>query len=205
MSVSSKIVVIILSILSVLYIKDKFFNNVNFDFFNKNKAKEESITPEQTKVKSEVEEEKKVEDKKEKPTVDVFFLTVDDKGVIIFKKVKRPLSASKNQLKTAVVSLLQGPSYDEKTQGLYNEIPKGTKLLGLQTQGKNIVINLSSDFQYGGGTDSTYTRMRQLIKTVLPYSNGHNIYLYIDGKQADVIGGEGIMISQPLSENSLDE
>ena len=31
------------------------------------------------------------------------------------------------------------------------------------------------------------------------------IYLYIDGKQAEVLGGEGIMITQPLSENSLDE
>ena len=30
-------------------------------------------------------------------------------------------------------------------------------------------------------------------------------YLYIDGKQADVIGGDGIMITQPLSENSIGE
>ena len=29
--------------------------------------------------------------------------------------------------------------------------------------------------------------------------------LYIDGKQADVIGGDGIMITQPLSENSIGE
>ena len=46
--------------------------------------------------------------------------------------------------------------------------------------------------------------MKQFIKTALINSPNKPLYLYIDGKQAEVLGGEGIMISQPLKENSLD-
>ena len=66
------------------------------------------------------------------------------------------------------------------------------------------MIDLSSAFEGGGGTESTYTRVRQLIKTAKANTN-LPVYLYINGKQADVIGGEGIMIKQPLSERSLDD
>ena len=70
--------------------------------------------------------------------------------------------------------------------------------------GNKIIIDFSSDFQYGGGTDSVYSRMMQLIKTALANTENKNIYLYLDGKQVNFIGGEGIMITQPLNEKSLE-
>ena len=66
-----------------------------------------------------------------------------------------------------------------------------------------VIINLSSDFQYGGGSDSLYSRVQQLLKTVVANTSSKNVYLYLDGQQADVIGGEGLMIKQPLQEDSL--
>ena len=69
---------------------------------------------------------------------------------------------------------------------------------------RSIGIDLSSGFVYGGGTDSVYKRLYQLIKTI-NRNTEKPAYLYIDGKQADVIGGDGIMITQPLSENSIGE
>ena len=65
------------------------------------------------------------------------------------------------------------------------------------------MIDLSSAFEGGGGTESLYIRLSQLIKTAKANTN-LPVYLYINGRQADVIGGEGIMIKQPLSERSLD-
>jgi len=46
--------------------------------------------------------------------------------------------------------------------------------------------------------------MMQLIKTAVANTNNKKIYLYLDGQQVNMIGGEGIMISQPLTEKSLD-
>ena len=55
-----------------------------------------------------------------------------------------------------------------------------------------------------GGAESTYTRIHQVIKTANA-NTSIPTYLYINGRQANVIGGEGIMIKQPLSERSFDE
>ena len=62
-----------------------------------------------------------------------------------------------------------------------------------------IIINLNSEFQYGGGTDSINNRLKQLVKTVVAILPDKNIYLYIEGKQVDVMGGDGVMITQPLN------
>ena len=62
--------------------------------------------------------------------------------------------------------------------------------------------NLNSAFEQGGGTESLYKRLFQLIKTA-KRNTSKPVYLYLDGNKADVIGGEGIMITQPLNDNSL--
>ena len=88
--------------------------------------------------------------------------------------------------------------------GAYSEIPKETKLLSVKQTKDKVIIDFSSDFQYGGGTDSVYSRMMQLIKTSVSNVKNKDIYLYLDGQNIEMIGGEGIMISQPLTEKSLD-
>ena len=84
----------------------------------------------------------------------------------------------------------------------FEEIPGGTEIIGVQERPDKVIINLSSQFEYGGGTDSVYKRLFQLIKTARKNTE-KPVYLYIDGRQADVIGGDGIMLTQPLSDNSL--
>ncbi|MDD3237644.1 MAG: GerMN domain-containing protein [Candidatus Gastranaerophilales bacterium] len=206
MSGFSKFVVVILILLSILYVKVKFFGDFNFGIFTKKpevvREVKNSMTPIEDNVKKKVETQKKTA-KVEAP-VSVYFLTLDENGAPVFKTVTRNTSA-KNKLTFAIKELLKGPAFSEKNHGIYSEIPRGTKLLSVDLQGANIIINLSSDFQYGGGTDSVYSRMHQLIKTAKSNTSGQNIYLYLNGKQVDVLGGEGIMVSQPLNENSLDD
>lgn len=208
MSWFSKIVVGILILLSVFFIKEKLFSDNQFqfiqDFFNK---KPEIIRENKPNIPQEEEqtpEEHKEVQKKSAKTY-VYFLSLDKERGSVFKKVERTLPQGQNELEYAILELLKGPNYSERAKGTYNEIPKGTKLLSIKQNGNTVIINLSSEFQYGGGTDSIYSRMRQLIKTALLNAPNKSIYLYLDGKQADVIGGEGIMVTQPLSENSLDE
>ena len=66
---------------------------------------------------------------------------------------------------------------------------------------KNI-IDLNSGFNTGGGTESIYNKLYQLIRTV-EANTEKPTYLFIEGKQVEVFGGEGIMITQPLSKDSL--
>ena len=109
-----------------------------------------------------------------------------------------------SKLRHAITSLILGPKQSEKNEGIYSEVPTSTTILHVYDKENSVVIDLSSGFSYGGGTESLYKRIFQLIKTV-NRNTEKPAYLYINGKQADVIGGDGIMITQPLSENSIGE
>lgn len=141
----------------------------------------------------------------EKEYVNVFFIGQNENREEVYKAVKREYDASVDgsKLKFAINSLIAGPRMNEVSRGVYTEIPAGTEVISVQELPDKAVVNLSYDFETGGGTDSLYKRLYQLIKTAKRNSNVP-VYLYIEGKRADVIGGEGIMLSQPLNDRSLD-
>ena len=211
MSNFSKIVIILLLTLSFFFIKEKWGNNITnllssiegipkieLPSIKKEDKKKEEIVKKPTEVPT----KKEVTNNKE--TVSIYFLALDSNDNGIYKKVQREIPVGENKLEFAINELLKGPNIVEKSTGAYSEIPKTTKLLKIKQNGNKIIIDFSSDFQYGGGTDSVYSRMMQLIKTALANTENKNIYLYLDGKQVNFIGGEGIMITQPLNEKSLE-
>ncbi len=210
MSNFSKIVIIILLVMSFFFIREKYGNNIsNFLSsieglpkieipFLKNDKKKEEVVKKPTVAPS------GKENTAEKKQVYIYFLALDSSDNVVYKKVQRELPLNENKLEYSIKELIKGPGIVEKSMGAYSEVPQNTKLLKIKQNGDKIVIDLSSDFQYGGGTDSIYSRMMQLIKTSITNTENKKIYLYLDGKQVNVIGGEGIMITQPLTEQSLE-
>ena len=154
--------------------------------------------------KTEEDEVPKVEEK-EKVYVHIFFIGQNQNHEEVYKAVKREYDKDidGSKLKFAINSLVTGPKVNEREKGVYTEIPVGTEIISIKELPDKAIINLSSEFETGGGTDSLYKRLYQLIKTARRNSDVP-VYLYIEGERADVIGGEGIMLSQPLSDRSLD-
>ncbi len=191
-----KIVVFLIVVTFLFWLK--------FDVYDKYFADNDNA---QTRAKDEavVNEEKTVlkKDENAKQYVSVYFLYVKPNGENVFAKIQRELPENENRLPYAIKELLKGPNADELSKKYYSEIPNGTKSLSIMENNDKVIINLSSDFQYGGGSDSLYSRVQQLLKTVVANTSSKNVYLYLDGQQADVIGGEGLMIKQPLQEDSL--
>lgn len=186
-----KIFIVILIVLTALYFKYHYFD----------------INKEAGLVQIPIEKDSKIEvnidnNEKKQKTVTLYFIKNEGNSQN-FVKVKRTVESDDNILKTTINELLNGVKTTDKN--LYSEIPNGTKLLAIQEGKDYVIINLSSDFQYGGGTDSINNRIKQLIKTVSEIKTNKNLYLYLDGKQANVIGGEGVIINQPLDENSLED
>ncbi len=141
----------------------------------------------------------------EKVYANVFFIGQNSNKEEIYRAVNRTYNKDidGSKIKFAINALVSGPTAYEKSKGVYSEIPTGTRVISITETTDKVVINLNSAFENGGGTDSLYKRLYQLIKTAKKNTN-KPVYLYIDGQKADVIGGEGIMITQPLNENSLD-
>lgn len=194
----SKLTICILVILAGFYVKAAFFDGQKYE---KKLVHEEQISEPAPKKAT---QEKKNAPAKEKEYAIVYFLGTDAQSNNLFKTAKREVPQGSSKLTFALQQLINGPTAYEKKAGVFSEVPKSTKIRGVVESDK-IVIDLSSDIVNGGGADSLYSRIKQVIKTALANAPKKPVYLYIDGKQADVIGGEGLMITQPLKENSLDE
>lgn len=200
----SKLVILSLAALAFIYVKENVFDIQPTKVEKKLVVEEQVVQP----VKKSQEVQKPVESKKapevKKNYATIYFLGMDKNNAGVFKKVQRELPQGKSKLLFALNQLVAGPTPAEKQLGVYSEIPKNVKILGLVESKDKIIIDVSANIQTGGGADSLYSRMKQLIRTVLANSPNKPVYLFINGKQAEVLGGEGIMISQPLKENSLD-
>lgn len=142
---------------------------------------------------------------KEKVYVNVYFIGKNEHNEEVYKAVKREYNKDidGSKIKFAITSLIRGPRPAERQRGVYTEIPSGSEIINITEQPDRVVVNLNSSFVNGGGTDSLYKRLYQLIKTA-KLNSTVPVYLYIDGQRADVVGGEGIMLSQPLSNSSLE-
>ena len=131
--------------------------------------------------------------KNEKKTVKLCF--IDSKGN--FKYANREIDDP--TVKTLIELLLKGPNSKEKSMGLYSEIPQDTPLYWVREDSGKIIINLSDSFAQGGGTSSVMARIEQLKNTVKRYRPEYPVYLYLNGKKAEYIGGEGVYLKQPLN------
>ena len=143
-------------------------------------------------IKSEIEQKQTIK-KEEKYEHKCYFYS--NNGDLVL--VKRQLSFKPN-LENSIALLLKGPLIAESKKGIYSEIPANVDLISVKRLDKDIIIDLSSNFGNGGGTKSIADRVKQLAKTVKLYEKSKNIYLYINGKEVEYLGGDGVYIKQPL-------
>ncbi|MBR2068816.1 MAG: GerMN domain-containing protein [Candidatus Gastranaerophilales bacterium] len=111
--------------------------------------------------------------------------------------VKREFSV-KQSLENTIDMLLKGPTITESRQGIYSEIPKNVDLISVNQGQDSIIVNLTSAFGQGGGSQSIENRLKQLSKTIKNRYKDKKIYLYIDNKEVEYLGGEGVYVKQPL-------
>lgn len=168
----------------------------------KPEIKPEDIQVSERSVEEEVAKQPVV---KSKEYVNIYFIGKNEHNEEVYKAVKRVYNkdVDGSKIRFAVNSLISGPRPEERQHGVYTEVPSAAEVLNISEQPDKVIVNLNSSFVNGGGTDSLYKRLYQLIKTA-KLNSKLPVYLYIDGQRADVVGGEGIMLSQPLSNSSLD-
>lgn len=104
-------------------------------------------------------------------------------------------------LEAAFNSLLAGP----QDQAVSTTIPKGTKLLGLKTEQDGVHVNLSKEFTTGGGSASMIGRVAQVIYTATSMQPTAQVWIEVEGKPLEVLGGEGLELQQPLTRQSFQE
>lgn len=136
-------------------------------------------------------------------TAQVYWLKPQEKNVALVPQSVKVAANQPNQaLERAFQALLEGPP----NQGTDSTtIPQGTKLLGLKVEGDEVHVNLSDSFTSGGGSTSMVGRVGQVVYTASSMNPKAKVYIDVNGKPLEVLGGEGVELQQPLTRESFDK
>jgi germination protein M len=99
----------------------------------------------------------------------------------------------------ALEALLEGPDSFEDDYGLSSAVPEGTQLLDLKIADGIARVDLTSEFESGGGSASMQMRLAQVVYTITQFPTVKGVFFSLDGDPIDILGGEGIIIDHPLT------
>jgi germination protein M len=134
----------------------------------------------------------------------LFFVRIDDDGVIVRQEVKRQVAVSDSPLLDSLSALLKGPSEDEIRKKLISLVPQGTKLLSAQVRGSTAYLNFNEAFMYNHyGIEGYAGQLKQVVYTSTSFPTVQDVQILIEGEKHDYLGGEGVYIGKPLSRNSF--
>lgn len=102
---------------------------------------------------------------------------------------------------TAVEWLLRGPA----EQGVETAIPAGTRLLGLNIEDGIATVDLTAEFEEGGGSLSMTMRLAQVVFTLTQFPTVDGVRFQLDGREVDVFSGEGIVLDHPVTRSDYEE
>ncbi len=107
-----------------------------------------------------------------------------------------------DDLDEALTALLEGATADEAAMGLSSTIPEGTELLGVEVSNGIAYVDLSGEFESGGGSLSIMGRVAQVVYTATRFDEVDSVRFQLEGAPLDVLGGEGLIIDEPQARST---
>ena len=119
------------------------------------------------------------------------------------KLVPSPVDAGSTAapLKDSLTQLLAGTN----NAALTTTIPKATKLRSVAVREDGIHVDLSQSFQTGGGTTSMTARVAQVLYTATSIDPNASVWLSVEGKSLESLGGEGLLLEQPMTRKRFEQ
>ena len=104
-------------------------------------------------------------------------------------------------LESAFNSLLAGPT----DPAFATTIPQGTTLRKVTSKPDGVHVDLSKEFTDGGGSASMTGRVAQVIYTASTLEPSAKVWISVEGKPLEVLGGEGLMLDQPITRETFEK
>jgi germination protein M len=112
--------------------------------------------------------------------------------------VLRTVPGTKAVATAAMNALLAGPTTGENGRAISTAVPDGSQLLGLTIKDGVATVDLSSEFESGGGSASVLTRLGQVVYTLTQFPSVKSVLFQIEGKTVTVFGSEGVTLDGPV-------
>ena len=133
----------------------------------------------------------------------VYWLTPTDTGVKLSPSAVKltSLTTPEAMLTAAMNELLAGPAQTSVS----TTIPAGTRLLALNLKPDGVHVNLSREFTTGGGSASMTGRLAQVLYTASSLDPNVKVWVAVEGKPLETLGGEGITVEQPTTRQQFEQ
>jgi germination protein M len=123
----------------------------------------------------------------------------DGSGGPFLVPVYREASVGTDAATAVVQVLLEGPTSDETagTPTISTAIPDGTEVLGVDVSDGLATVNLSAEYEGGGGSFGMFARLAQVVYTLTRAPDVDEVAFEIDGEAVTTFSSEGIELDGP--------
>lgn len=120
------------------------------------------------------------------------YLLLGDTLVPVHRQVPHTLAVAR----AAMQALLAGPTTTEAAgpDPLFTLIPAGTALLDISVSGGIATVDLTSEYETGGGSASMFGRLAQVVYTLTQFPTVTGVRFRLDGQPVTIFSGEGIVL-----------
>ena len=130
--------------------------------------------------------------------VRAYFLLAGPVGSAGPVPVLREIPATKGTATAAMTALLAGPNGAEQSASISTTIPAGTQLLDLTVKSGVATVDLSREFESGGGSASVLGRLAQVVYTLTQFPTVKSVVFEVEGQPVTTFSGQGVVLNGPV-------
>jgi germination protein M len=115
--------------------------------------------------------------------------------------VQREIPSTPRIALATLRELVDGPSAADEAMidGISTAVPAQTLVLDVSIDDGLATVDLSREFESGGGSFSMFARLAQVVYTVTQFPTVDEVQFELDGRPVTVFSGEGIVLDHPVS------
>lgn len=133
-------------------------------------------------------------------TLSLYWLTSADNSIDYVQQERRVRAFDTQEaIRLALEELIAG----HRDPHLTTAIPPQTRVLDVRVEGNDIFLNFSPEFTQGGGSTAMMSRIAQVLYTATSQNPGARVWISVEGRALEVLGGEGLILDQPLTRASF--
>jgi germination protein M len=134
-----------------------------------------------------------------------YYVLDGDPGVEGIVPTLRVVPKTSGVARAAIEALLDGDAIIDKYSQLSTAVPDGTSLLGISIKDGVATVDLSREFESGGGSASSMYRLGQVVYTLTQFSTVRAVLFQIEGRTVTTFGPEGIQLDGPQGRNEFEQ
>ncbi len=134
----------------------------------------------------------------------LYFVKVNEDGTFSIAGTSRPVYYNDSPLRETLITLLNGQSTSEISQGLLTMISNETVLRNVYVRENTAFIDFSDNFLFNRFShEGLIIQLKQVVYTATEFQNINNVQILIEGKIQEYLSTEGFYMGGPLSRDSF--